>query len=389
MSGDPEQEYFSDGITEDIITDLSKIGGLAVIARNSSFVYKGRSVDIRTVGRELGVTSVLEGSIRRAGNRVRITAQLIDAENGAHLWAERYDRDLTDIFAVQDDVTRKIVAALKVALTPQDERRLTIGLGERGTSNPEAFDCLLRARDIMMGTIKTRPLFAQAVALFQRAISLDPNYADAYAGLGMAYNLDFQNHWSGEDPKASLARSVQYGEIAVSKEPDNPFAHVIVSMGASFNRDHERARREVDIALNLCPSYAMALNTRGVIRIYDGDGEGAIPDIEQAMRLNPEFTAPYLHFLGIAHFTLEHYETAAAHFRSRIAQTPETDFSRGFLVATLGHLGLREEAAKVWAELKAINPNYVFAEHVARLPFRRRSDIDRLHQGFAKSGVRE
>ncbi len=124
MSGDPEQEYFSDGITEDIITDLSKIAGLTVIARNSSFTYKGRSVDIRTVGRELGVQSVLEGSIRRAGNRVRITAQLIDAGNGAHLWADRYDRDLTDIFAVQDDVTQRIVEALKITLSPAEKERL-------------------------------------------------------------------------------------------------------------------------------------------------------------------------------------------------------------------------------------------------------------------------
>jgi adenylate cyclase len=160
-------------------------------------------------------------------------------------------------------------------------------------------------------------------------------------------------------------------------------------MATSFGRDLVRARREVDIALELCPSYAMAFNSRGVIRIYDGDPEGAIPDIEQAMRLDPEFTHQYMHFLGIAHFMLEHYETAAAHFRARIVQSPQTDFSRGFLVAALGHLGQREEAAKVWSELKAINPNYSFAEHIARLPFRRQADIDRAHQGYAKSGINE
>ena len=149
MSGDPEQEYFSDGITEDIITDLSKVGGLMVIARNSSFAYKGKNVDIRTVGRELGVRSVLEGSIRRAGNRVRITAQLIDAANGAHLWAERYDRDLTDIFAVQDEVTREIVEALKVTLTPAEKKRLA----DSETSNV-AHDCVLRGRELMLGKEK-------------------------------------------------------------------------------------------------------------------------------------------------------------------------------------------------------------------------------------------
>ena len=141
MSGDPEQEYFSDGISEDVITDLSKIAGLMVISRNSSFTYKGRSVDIRAVGRDLGVSSVLEGSIRRAGNRVRITAQLIDAINGAHLWGDRYDRDLTDIFAVQDDVTRRIVDALKVTLSPAEKERLA----DSGTPNIDAYDCIFAA----------------------------------------------------------------------------------------------------------------------------------------------------------------------------------------------------------------------------------------------------
>ena len=147
MSGDPEQEYFSDGISEDIITDLSKIAGLTVIARNSSFAFKGRSVDVRAVGRDLGVRSVLEGSIRRAGNRVRITAQLIDAATGAHLWADRYDRDLTDIFAVQDDVTRRIVDALKVTLSPAEKARLT----DTGTTNIEAYNCFLRGRELLLG----------------------------------------------------------------------------------------------------------------------------------------------------------------------------------------------------------------------------------------------
>src|SRR5262245_6109744 len=152
MSGDPEQEYFSDGISEDIITDLSKIAGLMVIARNSSFTFKGRSVDVRAVGRDLGVSSVLEGSIRRAGNRVRITAQLVDAATGAHLWADRYDRDLTDIFAVQDEVTRRIVDALKVTLTPAENARMT----DTGTTIIEAYDCFLRGRELLLGSTKNR-----------------------------------------------------------------------------------------------------------------------------------------------------------------------------------------------------------------------------------------
>ena len=170
MSGDPEQEYFSDGITEDIITDLSKIAGLTVIARNSSFAYKGRSVDVRAIGRDLGVRSVLEGSIRRAGQRVRITAQLVDAASGAHLWADRYDRDLTDIFAVQDDVTQPIVGALKVTLSPTEKAQLA----GTGTSSIDAYDCSLRGRELLLGNPKNRATFEQAKASFLRRSSSIP-----------------------------------------------------------------------------------------------------------------------------------------------------------------------------------------------------------------------
>ena len=200
MSGDPEQEYFSDGISEDIITDLSKISGLTVIARNSSFAYKGRSVDIRTVGQELGVHSVLEGSIRRAGKRVRITAQLIDATNGAHLWADRYDRDLTDIFEVQDDVTRRIVDALKITLSPAEKARLA----DSETSSVVAYDCVLRGREFMLGKEKNLDTFSQAIKYFKQALEYDPNYSVAYACLGFGYMFDYQNRWSARSRQCAV-----------------------------------------------------------------------------------------------------------------------------------------------------------------------------------------
>jgi adenylate cyclase len=190
MSGDPEQEYFADGITEDVIADLSKIGGLMVIARNSSFAYKGQAVDIRVVARELGVRSVLEGSIRRAGNRVRITAQLIDAETGGHLWADRFDRELSDIFALQDEVTRKIVDALKITLSPGEAARLDAV----ETTNSKAHDFFLAGREVLWGeAIRNREMFDRSTDLFAKAIAEDPSYGEAYAGLAMAQNLNWQN----------------------------------------------------------------------------------------------------------------------------------------------------------------------------------------------------
>ena len=382
MSGDPEQEYFSDGISEDIITDLSKIAGLTVIARNSSFIYKGRSVDIRDIGRELGVQSVLEGSIRRAGNRVRITAQLIDAANGSHLWADRYDRDLTDIFEVQDDVTRRIVEALKVTLSPAENARLT----DTGTSNMEAYDSALRGREILLGKTKNRETFEQAKALFLKAIKLDPDFAQAHAGLGFAFMFDYQNRWS-DDPDGSLKQAKHYAQLAIEKDPEQALPHVVAAVAAGFDRDLERAKAEVDIALALNPNLAMANNVFGTMRIYSGQPLEAIPAIERAMRLDPAGSGQFLHFLGMANLLAGKYETAAALLKQRVVLMPETDFSRAILASALGHLGEVEEARRVWGELEEINPKYSFRDHFSRQPFKNPADIERVAEGLRKAGL--
>ena len=381
MSGDPEQEYFSDGITEDIITDLSKIAGLTVIARNSSFTYKGRSVDIRTVGRELGVRSVLEGSIRRADKRVRITAQLVDAATGGHLWAERYDRDLTDIFEVQDDVTRRIVDALKVTLSPVENARLSAG----GTSSMDAYDYVLRGRELLLGKTKNRETFEQSTKLFMRALELDPNYPKAYAALSMAYNLDYQNRWS-DDPDGSLPLAKRYAEQAIEKDPNEPFARLVASWAAIFDKNLDRATSEVNTALRLNPNFALAYSNLGSIHNYSGRPLEAIPVFERAMRLDPAFKAQNLHFLGIAYLLAGKYETAAALLRERILLVPGTDFSRVFLASALGYLGEVDEARRVWHELNEINPKYSFREHFSRQPFRQ-EDVERVAEGLAKAGL--
>jgi adenylate cyclase len=379
MSGDPEQEYFSDGISEDIITDLSKIAGLTVIARNSSFTYKGRSVDVRTIGRELGVQSVLEGSIRCAGNRVRITAQLIDAASGGHLWADRY-RDLTDIFEVQDDVTRRIVDALKVTLSPGEKERLA----EAKTSNLAAYDYLLRGRELMLGKEKNRQTFEQAITYFKKALEHDPDYSQAYACLGFAHIFDYQNRWT-DDPDSSLPLVKQYARQALEKDPNEPLARCVSAMAASFEKDLDRAKSEIDLALSLNPSLALAHNLSGSNRIYSGQPLEAIPKIEQAMRLDPALSPQFLHFLGMAYLLAGKYETAAALLRQRIVLVPRTDFSRALLASALGHLGEFEEARQVWGELNEINPNYTFADHVGRQPFRREQDVECIADGLRKA----
>jgi adenylate cyclase len=380
LSADAEQEYFSDGITEDIITDLSKIAGLLVIARNSSFAYKGKSVDIRTVGRELGVRSVLEGSVRRAGNRVRITAQLVDAETGGHLWADRYDRDLTDIFAVQDEVTREIVGALKITLTPTDKARIA----ESGTDNVEAHDLFLRGRELLMGPKKDRAVFERADELFRQAIERDPSYSEAYAGLAWLQEMDHHNRWSAE-PERSLERAAQLADQAIECGPKEPFAHCVAGVISLFRGNLERARAEAETALALSPNYALAHNVLAIADLYAGDPLAAVPRMERAIRLDPAFSHQYLHFLGTAYLVAGKYETAATILRERVLLVPETDLSRAFLAAALGQIGEIEEARRVWRELMTLNPAYSFERHIGRLPFRRPADVARIYDGLSKA----
>lgn len=382
MSGDPEQEYFSDGITEDIITDLSKIAGLMVIARNSSFTYKGKSVDIRNVGRELGVRSVLEGSIRRAGNRVRITAQLIDAATGGHVWADRFDRDLTDIFAVQDEVTRHIVEALKVKLTPVEEARIA----DTPTDNLEAHDLLLKGRELGLSANINGEIYGKAVACLQRAVALDPGYSQAHAWLCLAHMLNFHNRWTG-DSETSLRLGDELATKAIALDPNEPIAYGAASVPAQLLKDYGRAETVIEKALQLNPNYAFAINSRGTLAMYTGRPQVAIADIERAMRLDPGFSQQYLHFLGLAHLLIGNNETAAAMFKERILLAPRTDTSRSALASALGHLGHIDEARQVWAELKKINPNYSFTEHMARLPFSDPAAVNKIAEGLAKAGL--
>src|SRR6266498_5817056 len=237
MSGDIEQEYFSDGLTEDLITDLSKVSGLFVIARNSSFVYKGRSVKVQEIGRDLGVRFVLEGSIRKAGNRIRITAQLIDAGSGGHLWAERFDRELTDIFATQDEVVEKIVAALAVNLTQGEAQRLR----RRGTTSVEAYETWLRARELLSRS--TREAIAQAKAMYRRAIEIDPNFAAPHAGLSLATISDYVSDWAA-DPEEALDEAERWARRALELDDQEPVSHMALGNVMLWRRNHDGALAE-------------------------------------------------------------------------------------------------------------------------------------------------
>jgi adenylate cyclase len=383
MSGDPEQEYFSDGISEDIITDLSKLSELYVIARNSSFTYKGKPVDVKQVGRELGVRYVLEGSVRKAGNRVRVTGQLIDAANGAHIWADRFDRDLTDIFAVQDELTQEIISALKIKLTESEKA----SMASVGTTSIDAHDCFLKGRELLIGNKRDRAMFVDATACLGRAIELDPNYAGAYAALAWAHLFDYQNHWS-DNPESALQQAEHFIDQALAKGDQDPFVHYVAALLGLWKKDYEQWAREAEAALSLNPNYGLAHLARGLVHVYSGEPAKGIPYIERAIRLDPA-QQQYRHFLGTAYLVAGNYETAAAILKERIAITPTTDLSRALLASALGHLGRFDEARQIWRELKEINPRYSYANHFGRLPFRDPADADRFTEGLRKAGLAE
>ena len=380
MSGDQEQEYFVDGMTEDLITDLSKVSGLFVIARNSSFTYKGKAVDVKRIGRELGVRHVLEGSVRKAGNRVRITAQLIDAGSGGHLWAERFDRDLTDIFSMEDEVVEKIVSALAVTLTQGEEQRLR----RRGTGNVEAYELWLRGRELL--TRSTRDSVEQARAMYRRAIEIDMNFPAPHAGLALAAISDYVSDWA-LDPAQALDEAERWARRAVELNDQEPVSHMALGNVLLWRRDHEGALSEFRHMIVLDPNFAQGHAATGLALMYAGRAAEALEPIATAMRLDPHYSPIVLHFLAQANYSLGEYETAAQLLVRRIARTPGTDSSRMLLASCYGHLGRGEDARATWAELLQVNPEFSLTQRAGVLPYKDPGDFQRIAEGLAKAGL--
>lgn len=383
MSDDAEQEYFSDGISEDIITDLSKVSGVSVIARNSSFAYRGKSADLRSIARELNVGTILEGSVRRAGNRVRITAQLVDAASGGHLWADRYDRDLTDIFAVQDEVTLKIVEALKVTLSPSER----VEIAGVGTTSLEAHESYMRMRGLLFFPGMGAELWRYATDQGERAVALDPEYADAYGMLAIMRVLDFHNNWSGDGGESALSCAEGLAARAMKIDPDGVVPNHATAVVARWRGNYDLAASAIGKALAKSPDLSLGLFTRSEVLMAKGHLTEAVRDLERAIRLDPRFAHQYLQFLGMSHFMLKNYETAAMMFRERLILAKDTDIGRAWLAATLGHTGEAEEAREIWKGLQQINPDFDFETRLSHLAFADPSHLTNVLEGLTKAGV--
>jgi adenylate cyclase len=352
MSGDREQEYFSDGITDDIIAALSRLPGLFVIDRNSTFTYKGKPVKAQQVSRELGVRYVLEGTVRKAGDQVRITAQLADATTGADLWAVRYDRPMRDIFSLQDEIVRRIVTTLN----------LQLDLMQRGfdvrqtTDNLEAFDDFLRGLEYLWNLNRTKESNAKACQMFEKAIALDPKYARAYAELGFSYNVDWIFQWT-HDPH-TLDRAFQLEQQAIALDDSLPFAHMALGETYLFKKQYDQATAEAERAIALDPNSAAGY--RGLAEIMDVSGKSAeaIGLAEKAMRLDPRNRDLYLFFEGWAYTQMGRHEEAIPILKRYNARYPNNWGAHAYLVVDYTELGREDEARAEAAEILRISPHF-------------------------------
>lgn len=369
LSGDPEQEYFSDGITEDLITDLSKLSGLFVIARNSVFLYKGKAVRPEQVSTELGVRYVLEGSVRKVGNRVRITAQLVDATTGYHVWAERYDRELQDIFALQDEVTQQIVHVLRVKLTEGEKQRL----GRPPTDNLEAYDYFLRGLELY--TRRNWETHVQARQMFERAIALDPKFAAAHAWLGRAYVLEWLFRWT-HDPQV-LDHALALAQRAVALDDSLPVAHQTLGYVYLAKKHYDQAIVAGEKAVALDPNDADACFTLGEILSCTGRAEEALGLVEKAMRLDPHYPASYVFALGQAYYLTGRREEAVTALKRVLTRNPDHLSAHFFLAAIYSELGRQEEARKELAQCRQVNPQEPLEDIVRRIPIQDDAVLER------------
>jgi adenylate cyclase len=359
MSGDPEQEYFCDGMVEDIITGLSRVKWLLVIARNSSFTYKGRTADVKQIGRELGVRYVLEGSVRKAGDRVRITGQLIDAATSAHVWAERYDRKSDDIFALQDEITLSVVGAIEPSLRQAEIERVR----RKRSDDLDAYDLVLQSQPDVYARMPES--VTKALPLLERAISLDPTYALAHAYAAFCHHCLFIRDGMNEEDRAA---SIRHAEIAIANGYDDATALAFAGFVIGADKhDREAAFAAFDAALAVSPSSALTYILGSVILAWAGEAERAIEWAERGVRLSPfdGFRASALAATSAGHFHRGRYEEAIAAARKAVQATPGFSECHVVLAAPLAKLGRLEEAKAAAARALELQPTFRYSRKFA------------------------
>ena len=378
MSGDPEQEYFADGISEDIITGLSKLHWFFVIARNSSFTYKGKAVDVKRIARELGVRYVLEGSVRKGGNRVRITAQLIDAATSNHIWADRYDGDLTDIFALQDEITEKVVAAIEPKLLEAEGIRSQ----NRSPEDLGAWDMMIQANSLFWRMTKTEG--EAAIAMLKRAVERYPNYAPAHSTLAFMMLVSGYLGWREPLVKQAAALAARAAEL----DNSDPWAHLALGYVSYTMRRTDEAVEEFQRAIDLNPNFAAAYGYLGLALALDGRSDQAIPQLEQAIRMSPHDpqNAAFNMALAVAHYLAGRYNEAIGFCRKALQERHGWTGAHRLYVASLAQAGQIDEARTALQRLRELQPNISVAWIEQNVPYTR-DQMPKFLEGMRKAGL--
>ena len=381
MSGDPEQEYFSDGISEDIITALSKLRWFFVIARNSSFTYKGKSVHLKQVAEELGVRYVVEGSVRKGGERLRITAQLNDVATGSHVWAERYDRDLADVFAVQDEITENIVAAIEPQLYAAESFRAQ----RKPPDSMDAWDLVMRGLSHYWRVTRQDNVVAQA--LLEKAIAIDPNYGQALGVLATSYMFTAHMGWAD---MASASKAAERAALAaIRADSEDPWAHNALGHVYLFARRFDDSLAEFEVALRLNPNFALAQGYYGLSLSYSGRWQDADEAARRALRLSPRdpYSAVYLGIVAYAQYLGRNYEEAMRRSREAIRQRADFVGAHRVLTAAAAMAGQLDVANAALQELRRAQPNISTAWIAAHMPIKLDEDRERYLEGFRRAGL--
>ena len=351
-----------------------------MIARNSSFAYKGKSPDLRQVGRELGVRYVLEGSVRKAGNRVRVAAQLIDSTTGGHVWANRFDRDLTDIFAIQDELTKEIVSALKCTLTMGEQGRMT----PRRGANVEAFELFLRGREHLTGATMTSIVAARG--LLERAIAIDPDYAAAHAILALTHVIDYANGFT-RDAEESLRLGYEMARRATEIDEAEPTGYFALAAALMWQRDLDGARAAAERGIALSPNSAEGPRVLAHVQVFSGEAARALENLNAYMQRDPYYPEIALQLVADARFALGQYEEAIAAIEQRLARNPRSETAYALLASCYGMLGRVEECRKAWDEVLRIRPDFSMERRRRVMPFRNPEDFERRVEGLRLGGV--
>ena len=380
LSDDPEQEYFSDGLTEEIISTLSRVPKLFVIARNSTFTYKGKPVKVQQVSEELGVRYVLEGSVRKSGDKIRITAQLVDALSGHHLWAEKYDRKIDDIFAIQDEITKKIITAMQVKLTAGEQARAVA----RGTNNLEAYLKCLQANEYMHQINPESNALGKQLA--EEAIALDPEYAWAYYVLGRGHMLDV---WvkASKSPKESIGKAIGLVQKAIALDDTNVDAQGLLAFLYSMTRQYDKSIVQAEKALALNPNSVSAHFFVGKTLSFAGRWEESIPEYKKAIRVNPIPPGNQLWSLGLSYAYTGQYDEAIKWCEKAVRQEPNDLLARMMMTVVYSLSGKDEQARVEAAEVLRIQPKFSIKKFEKKLTYKRKEDRERFLGALRKAGL--